>query len=406
VLLGLALFIYAQIDTETLTAEGETYVRTEVELRNAVKDSAKGTAVVIVLGRHINLTKTTLTIPSGAKITLRSNKEATKKEGVEFFRLSGVEDESTLTVETGGLLNLEGIIVTHNKGAYGWGVDVNPGGTLTMIDGEISNNTAGIGGGIYNQGNFSLSGGTITQNTAEEGAGVYNGNNATPDRANFTMSGGEISNNIANRGGGGVDNCGSCIFSLTGGVISGNTAKQGGGGVNNHHSGIFYLIDGIISGNIANWGGGVNIWGGEFIMSGGEISNNTATNIASGGGGVAFDGSRFNMTGGIISNNRALNGGGMYTSNGEVWLLGGEIANNVASNNGGGAFVGNLWGFYVYDGVVFSNNQAVAAYNRHPQDNEVYHTQIGSKVVWTAPFRQGYNNYDISYTNGTLASLK
>jgi len=406
VLLGLTLFIYAQIDTETATAEGESYVRTEAELRNAVKDSAKGTAVVIVLGRHINLTKTTLTIPSGAEITLRSDKELANKEGVAFFRLSGVEDESTLTVEAKGFLNLEGIIVTHNKGAYGWGVDVNLGGTLTMTDGEISGNTAEIGGGIYNRGNFSLSGGTITQNTAEEGAGVYNGNNATPDSANFTMSGGEISNNIANRGGGGVDNCDSCIFSLTGGVISGNTAKQGGGGVNNHHDGRFYLIDGIISGNTANWGGGVSNWGSDFIMSGGEISNNTATNTASGGGGVALDGHRFNMTGGIISNNRALNGGGIYVDNGVAHLLGGIIANNIASNNGGGIFVRYLQSLHVYDGMEFSNNQAVAAYNIHPQHNETYHTQIGSKIVWTTPFRQGYNNYDISYINGTPVKSK
>jgi len=50
---------------------------------------------------------------------------------------------------------------------------------------------------------------------------------------------------------------------------------------------------------------------------------------------------------------------------------------------------------------VFSNNRASAAYDRAESDDELYRKHIGSRVTWTSPFEQGYNNYDISYTKGT-----
>jgi hypothetical protein len=58
--------------------------------------------------------------------------------------------------------------------------------------------------------------------------------------------------------------------------------------------------------------------------------------------------------------------------------------------------------FYVSDGVVFSNNKAGWAYDRDAKHDEIYNSNIGSNVIWTSPFTQGYNNYDIKYTEGEL----
>jgi hypothetical protein len=91
-------------------------------------------------------------------------------------------------------LMIDGIIITHENGDNGQGILVNEGGTLIMLDGEISGNTnpRGRGGGVaINPGGvFELVGGVILDNTATGGGGVYN-------EGVFEMTGGKISNNQA-----------------------------------------------------------------------------------------------------------------------------------------------------------------------------------------------------------------
>jgi len=395
-LLVFSFFIYAPTtDAETLSWGREKHVGTETELRNAVNEAAGETPVIIVFDRDIYLTETTLAIFPRTEVTLRSNTELAKKSGVNFFRLFGVSDVSTITVESGGILKLEGIIVTHNEGDYGRGVDVSFGSMLRLTDGEISNNTSNHGG-VHNLGSFIMSGGKILDNTATEtGGGICN-------QGKVNISGGKISGNTAEAGGGVSNTNRDAIFTMSGGEIINNTAKVEGGGVQNNHGSTFNLFDGVISGNTANCGGGVYNWNSYFFMSSGEITNNTATNTGSGGGGVWFGGGRFEMTGGVIAGNRAPNGGGMYINNDRVQLSDGVISNNAASHSGGGIYATILEELYISDGMVFSDNQASAAYERNPEHDEIYHAQIGDNVVWTLPFNQGYNNYDISYTSGPL----
>jgi uncharacterized repeat protein (TIGR02543 family) len=138
-------------------------------------------------------------------------------------------------------------------------------------------------------------------------------------------------------------------------------------------------------------------------MFGGTISNNTAAN----GGGIYTQIGNFTMFDGAILNNTADAGGGIYLQGGLVELFSGIISGNTASTNGGGIWVAlaNLDKLYVYDGMIFSNNCASVAYDRNPIHDALYHTHIGSNVVWTVPFIQGYNNYDISCTSGTPFAL-
>jgi len=104
-------------------------------------------------------------------------------------------------------------------------------GVFMMSGGTISNNKAMDGGGIYNGGGsrdatFSMSGGVISGNIAEvvedllgNGGGVFNDYDCT-----FSLSeNGVISNNTAEVGGG-LYNAGT--FNKRAGVISGNTATQ------------------------------------------------------------------------------------------------------------------------------------------------------------------------------------
>ena len=109
-------------------------VSTEIELRNAVNNSAK--PIVIALNCDITLSET-IVIPANKDITLTSN------SNTKLFKLIGRHYTNTLTVENDGVLKIDGIIVTHElndlmKRTRGIGVYVNSSGTLVLYSGEIS----------------------------------------------------------------------------------------------------------------------------------------------------------------------------------------------------------------------------------------------------------------------------
>ena len=219
------------------------YVEDETTLRAAINNADEPTA--IALTTDIKLTGSALNIPLNKDITILSD----KKEMGGFWKLVGAKGCSTIVVNR-GTLTLAGIIVTHDKGDNGNGVTVNAGGTLIMVDGEISGNTADTnkdshnGGGVYNRGTFNMS----------DNAAIFG--------------------NKAGGSGGGVYNTG--VFNIENGVIGGlnptdaNTANDNGGGVYNTKDSSFTMSDGRVSGNKANKLG--NEVFNEGLMSGGSIS--------------------------------------------------------------------------------------------------------------------------------------
>jgi hypothetical protein len=289
-------------------------VSTETELRNAINNAAGST--IIALNKDITLTETTLTIPAGKEVTLTSNKAS------GFYKLTGVTNRHTITVDSGGALTLDGIIVTHKTGELGGGVTTSKDSTLILLNGEITGNT---GGYYYNPYDHEYMNEIIA-----DGCGVVNS-------GTFKMLGGRISNNIRflHGDGGGVVNLGT--FILSGGEITGNTASWGGGVANSWPS-VFEMTGGKISNNKATasvasgGGGGVSIGGSYtekcvFVMSGGEITGNTAPDGK--GGGVHNHGGKFTMTGGKISGNTAYTGGGVYGYAHIFEWIGGEISGNT-----------------------------------------------------------------------------
>jgi uncharacterized repeat protein (TIGR02543 family) len=291
---------------------------------------------------------------------------------------------------------------------YGGGV-YHTDGNFTMYDGVIFKNTAlqgyrfiydsGKGGGVYNSyGNFTIQNGIISNNTATiTGGGVYNhgSGDGSYNSGNFTMWNGVIANNSALTGaGGGVSNAGT--FEMSDGAIVNNSALSGGGVSN---VGAFNMFNGVIANNTAIFAGG-GVWNsdyGVFILSAGKILDNYGF---FGGGIINFN--IFEMLNGVIANNTCPNsGGGILNSGGTSTLIGGIVADNTAHSDGGG-ISGNLESIYVSDEVTFKDNRASVAYNRDPADDALYNSQIGSNVVWTEPFTQGYNNFDIDYTYGSL----
>jgi hypothetical protein len=256
-------------------------VTSEIELKAAInnENAANNTQTIIALNKDISLTET-LTIPTNTNIILTSNKTT------EFYKLTNTVEGNTITINTGGRLQISGIIVTHThkegtRGpgrsnvtpteiTRGTGVYVEDNGILILSKGEISGNVADSG--VVNRGTFKMTDGTITKNTAGDGGGVYNS-------GNFSMSGGAITNNRVGHSGGGVFNWGN--FSLSGGEISNNNAAPWeellidgvGGGVFN--LGTFSMSGGTIINNADKMGANDISPGGIFKWSGGTIANKT-----------------------------------------------------------------------------------------------------------------------------------
>jgi hypothetical protein len=130
-------------------------------------------------------------------------------------------------------LTLAGSTLSDNKaGGAGGGISNVPGGdggdgpgSLTLINSDVSWNTADFnGGGISSHGVVTLTGSTVSRNLSGSGGGIYN-------RGTLTGASSSVWGNSTQSCGGGIDNDGT--VTLTNVTISGNTAELCGGGIYN-----------------------------------------------------------------------------------------------------------------------------------------------------------------------------
>jgi len=284
------------------------------------------TPTTIVLASDIELTLalSTLSITSGAEITIRS-------QGHDVFAITSVRyiDNSPLNniieVHQGATLTIENVNIIR---AEIWPPNLF---RAYYIPGS---------GIIHNSGTFILNGGIIRQDTHTSSSAVHNTHQGT-----FIMNEG-----VLERGGNRtVTNLGE--FVMNGGIVTGS-----GWGVElpqNAHNAAFTMNGGTISGNST----GVSILGGTFNMHGGEISNNSRVGVLNSGTG------RFNFYSGTISNNATLERGdespgvaldsirGGVINYGTFNMLGGEIHDNGHF----GIVLGGHGQFNLDGGWIFNN---------------------------------------------------
>ncbi|MCL1832674.1 MAG: hypothetical protein FWG45_07200 [Oscillospiraceae bacterium] len=347
--------------------------------------------------------------PSGTlilnDITIDGNKSVTKTiSGTLIFNAGVVElrDGTTLQNNYGGEIYAGNTAFRKGAGVFNTG----GGAKLSMLSGAVirGNHATISGGGVYNErgASFHMSGGVIGGTDESD--------------ANFTYI---EQKGIAYSGGGVTNDGGSHV--KTSFLMSGNAAVTGnrsnsGCGVSNDGEDAYFSMSGNARVNLnaphsKAWlsvsGGGIDNQYGKFEMFGGEITGNTADD---GAGIFNYGYGVINIKGGSITNNIAKNnGGGVYfaVGSGEVNITDGTVSGNIAtSGDGGGVFVAYdiLSKLKVGQNVTFANNRAVAAYERDPQDDALYEANIHC-TRWTTPLTQGYNNYDIGYTNGDMADL-
>lgn len=285
--------------------------------------------------------------------------------------------------EVNGAMTLNGGTITRmSLSGSNMGAITVDGGSFTMGNGELSSISASSSancGAVYvkNGGKFAMNGGKITGCTFKN---QYSGAVALAD-GNMTMADGAISGNTASEYNvaGGVLVNGTSSLTMSGGTIADNTAKRGGG-VCVRENGTFTMSGGTISGNSTAvdsatiqqpnaGGGGVFVEdNAAFEMTNGTITGNKTNGM---GGGVAtavlsendtVGGGRFHMTGGTISDNTASCGGGVYSWSGRnrVVLEGGNIVNNTAYRQGGGVYVSHApWSITIKNALITANKAAI-----------------------------------------------
>jgi hypothetical protein len=301
-------------------------------------------------------------------------------------------------------LSLTNSAVTGNTAVNQWGGGIANVGWFTLSDSTISGNVADRGGGVSNSGQATLTnntvssnsavgwdgggilnletgtltvvGGTVSDNTAVFGAGIRNWNQAHVTDVT-------VSNNVATRAGGGVSNrLGGATMTMSGSTVVGNVAQDGAsGGIGN--SGNITVINTTLSENTATTDGGgmVNFTGGTADLSemtfslnsastgGGGISNRPDANMTltgvtvhgntsevEGAGGVANAGT-MTMRKSIVSSNTAPEGGGgiLNTETGALTLMTTTVTGNTTGTWSGG--IRNLGAMDIMDTTV-SNNTA------------------------------------------------
>ncbi|MFF7649124.1 right-handed parallel beta-helix repeat-containing protein [Streptomyces sp. NPDC007983] len=210
--------------------------------------------------------------------------------------------------------------------------EVAPGGRLTVSGVTLSGGRAVDGAGILDLGNLVLSQSAVTANVASGiGGGIQVAPGAT---AAFSLS--RISGNTAGDGGGVHVGTGASLTANSS-TFSDNTAESTGGAIANFGNVVLSAV--TLETNHANdfEGGGMWTSAGDVTFNGGRIIGNTA---GSDGAGIANFGSALRLQSTVVSENIAtLNGGGVFSHAGSTQIVGTNISGNTANGGqGGGIF--------------------------------------------------------------------
>lgn len=320
----------------------------------------------------------------------------------QAITISGNNSVGVLRVNSGVILNLNGLTIARgNTEDYGGGIDNQGGtvtashctfsqnrsylsggainsfrGTLTISSSTFSGNRAAIGSGgaiLNSGGTLTISNSTFSDNRASSGGGI-----AIPDALSFggaaTISNSTFSDNDGGSSGGGISVVGDAELTVTRSVFSGNRAGYGGGidngdthrtrnlvvrnctftsnhadysggGINNQ-SGTLTVSGSTFSGNRADiYGGGAisTFFGGTLMLSNSTFSVNRADTDR--GGGIILDLSTGTISNSTFSGNSATHGGNIYNSDATITLENTIVANSPSGGNCYGTIVdggGNL----------------------------------------------------------------
>ena len=304
--------------------------------------------------------------------------------------------------------------ITGHAASEGGGIQVKPGGTVTLESGQIANCTAVNNGAavLVENGTFVMNRGTIKDNDAVSGAAVY----VKSGSSTFTMNGGEITENTGRTGI--VYNNGGKV-NIYGGTISDNTLTRSG---NSGGIGTVYNASGTMNiagtadnpveikdNSVSYGGGGVGQVGGTVRITNAVIEGNKTTNARtttvteSSGGGIYQNGGSMSIGDGtLITGNSAVRGGGIYqTGAGTITMMGGLITDNTASYAGGGVAQnpGTKGTFRLLQGGLYDNRSLLTDagndfYSKY-EGTGTYNSGNGPTAILVAAPMMGNSEYNV-----------
>ena len=359
---------------KTLTIIGDGADTTFIDA-SGFTDGNEDRVFHILEGATLNISGVTIT---GGNATFTEGETVDRLGGGVLVQGGGLAvAESTIIGNTaafggGGIDNfLNGTVavtnshITGNTAFGGGGGIANGNSKLTVIDSVIIGNTALRGGGIANDSDLTIINTEITDNTADFGGGIENVLGGT-----VTVTDSEIAENTAVNQGGGIANIssqedlpeeviaisrgGDTTVTLTGTDVVGNVANDGGGLFNNGEESDLTLAESNVTGNTAEQqGGGIFNRRGTVAVSNSDITDNTALfespdpeTILGGGGGIAnFEEGTVEVNNSLISRNAATASaftGGIFSIGGMVTVTESEFADNTAGFSGAIGVSGDL----------------------------------------------------------------
>jgi CSLREA domain-containing protein len=288
---------------------------------------------------------------SGGEVIIEGVGSSTAKwtERIFEINLDVVSGEVQLTG-----LQIVGGVATSSTPAFGGGIYAHGAGLkkLILTNGNVANNKAVLGGGIYNGSNSSSSSDTSNSALSLVNSSV-NGNQAigtaiidtsiqcsTDPGVTGTPSGGTVA------AGGGIYVRTSAATRVDHSTLSNNASTHFGGGVevlspNASTGGQLNLVDSTVSDNSSQLGGGI-FASQSLSLDSSTVSGNSSQGDAGGliaGGQLCGTSLQATLTNSTVSGNTAVrNGGGIVNNAKAMELHNVTVAANTAGSSGGGIF--------------------------------------------------------------------
>lgn len=350
-------------------------------LQAAIDQANDGTTIVI--SKDIKLS-TPINIPTNKRIVLTSKEK--------FYIIANKDNalNKLITVSENASLTLAGELVLMGNNLQNGVSIIDCSGELilqnnaTITRMSLNKMRTGVINVHGENAEFIMNGGQINENIIHTD---YSGSVRVSEGANFIMNSGDIQNNQVeksiNTSSAGVYLFGDSYFEMNGGKISENSGARGSA---------VMLYSEPVSRN--------DDYQANFIMNGGEISNNIAVKVKESSGAVHIEGaSSFTMIGGLITKNSGSVGGGICVVDSNLQrggleyrtafiMNGGEISNNSAGSGGG---------IYSYtNGVVLNagkiiDNKATQGGGIYSEGNKQYYStlQINKALITGNAAEQG-----------------
>ena len=295
-------------------------------LRDALAAAADGDTITFKSGLTGTITLTEGYLPIEDGLTLTG-------PGSASITVDGNGSDHVFYIFTGpGNVVMSGLTITGSEG--GAAIYAQHDGDFTLTDVNVTGNNGSYGGGLYidNIGSFTLTNSNVSNNTATNaGGGVY----IYDETTSVTISNTTIVDNTTDGSGGGIYTEYVPDMTIVGSTFSGNTADDNGGAL---YFGLYgaavTISDSVFSANSGSDGGALRLTGDQVVtINNTTITGNTAGD--SGGGILIGEGGSLTINQSTIVENSAYQGGGLYADGGDVVLSGTIISNNSATDSDG-----------------------------------------------------------------------